>query len=209
MTVFPAQSAPRSARPHSQRNVAVTRAAVAVLWAIAYFLTLHGQKVLTGSDIPVAAGLLLAAYPLIDAVASITGWRSGRADRAGVVIDSLAVIGLLIATFSLRTQAVLIAFGAWALASGLLQLIRAWRADGPRRIQLPLILSGAISAVVGAVFAATSGQHVAPLSDLGGYAVLGAVFFLAWAFIDRKSPRPDGPQGNETAVSAFRPMESP
>jgi hypothetical protein len=192
MSTSPAQPVPRRARPSFHRNVAVTRAAAAVLWAIVYLLALHGQRVLTGSDIPALAGLLLAGYPLIDAVASISEWRlhSDRAElRAGVVIDGVAIIGLLIATLSLHSQSVLIAFGAWAVASGLLQLIRAWRSDRSRRVQLPLIISGATSAIAGVSFAAIASQHVAHLPYLGGYAVLGAVFFLIWTVIDRKSPQ--------------------
>jgi hypothetical protein len=82
-------------------------------------------------------GLLLAAYPVIDLVASVSERRTGsdRAElRAGMVIDGLAIIGLLVATLSLHTQSVLIAFGAWAFASVLLQLTRAWRADRSRRV---------------------------------------------------------------------------
>jgi hypothetical protein len=193
MSTSPAQPVPRRARPSFHRDVAVTRAAAAALWAIVYLLALHGQRVLTGSDIPVLAGLLLAAYPVIDAVASISEWRlrSDRAElRAGIVIDGLAIIALLIATLGLHTQSVLIAFGAWALASGLLQLIRAWRTDRSRRVQLPLIISGAVSAIAGISFAAIASQHVAHLPYLGGYAVLGALFFLVWTFTDRKHPRP-------------------
>lgn len=193
MSTSPAQPVPRRARPSFHRDGAVTRAAAAALWAIVYLLALHGQRVLTGSDIPVLAGLLLATYPVIDAVASISEWRlrSDRAElRAGIVIDGLAIIGLLIATLSLHTQSVLIAFGAWALASGLLQLIRAWRTDRSRRVQLPLIISGAVSAIAGISFAAIASQHVAHLPYLGGYAVLGALFFLVWTFTDRKHPRP-------------------
>jgi len=193
MSTSPAQPVPRRARPSFHREVAVTRAAAAVLWAIVYLLALHGQRVLTSSDIPVLAGLLLAAYPVIDAVASISEWRL-RSDRAelcaGVVIDGLAIIGLLMAALSLHTQSVLIAFGAWALASGLLQLTRAWRTDRPRRVQLPLTTSGAISAIAGVSFAAMASQHIAHLSYLGGYAVLGALLFLAWTYIYRKSAHP-------------------
>jgi hypothetical protein len=190
MSVPPVAPMPRRARPGFHPNVAVTRAAAAVLWAIVYLLTLHGQRVLSTSDIPLLAGLLLAAYPVIDAVASISGLRLApdRAQlRAGVVIDGLAVIGLLIATLGLRTESVLIVFGAWAFASGLLQLTRAWRADRSRRVQLPLIISGGISAIAGIFFAATAAQHVAQLSTLGGYAVLGAVFFVGWSLIDRRA----------------------
>jgi hypothetical protein len=179
-------------RIHQDARLTLTRAAVAVLWAIAYLLALHGQRIPTASDIPVLAGLLLAAYPVIDAVASLSEWRlaPSRGELgAAVVIDALAIIGLLIATFGLHTRAVLIAFGAWALASGLLQLARAWRAGRPRRVQLPLIISGGVSAVAGIFFAATASQHVAQLPYLGGYAVLGAIFFVAWTFADRQSSR--------------------
>jgi hypothetical protein len=193
MSTSPAQPVPRRARPSFHRDVAVTRGAAAALWAIVYLLALHGQRVRTGSDIPVLAGLLLAAYPVIDAVASISEWRlrSDRAElRAGIVIDGLAIIALLIATLSLHTQSVLIAFGAWALTSGLLQLTEAWRTDRSRRVQLPLIISGAVSAIAGISFAAIASQHVAHLPYLGGYAVLGALFLLVWTFTDRKHPRP-------------------
>jgi hypothetical protein len=175
----------RAPKPH---DVATIRAGAAVLWAIAYFVSLHGQRVLSSSDIPVLVGLLLAAYPAIDLIASISEWRLGRDRaelRAGMVIDGLAIIGLLVATLSLHSQSVLIAFGAWALASGLLQLTRAWRADRPRRVQLPLIISGGISAIVGISFVAMASQHVAHLSTLGGYALLGAVFFLVSTLINR------------------------
>jgi hypothetical protein len=104
-----------------------------------------------------------------------------------MAIDGLAIIGLLIATLGLQTQSVLIAFGTWAFTSGLLQLTRAWRADRSRRVQLPLIISGGISAVVGISFVAMASQHVAHLSTPGGYALLGAVFFLVWAALNRTS----------------------
>jgi hypothetical protein len=189
VSIAPAEPEPRRA-PKFQRDVAFIRAGAAVLWAIVYFVALHGQRVLSSSDIPVLVGLLLAAYPVIDAVASISEWRLSRDRaelRAGVVIDGLAIIGLLVATLSLHTESVLIAFGAWAFASGLLQLTRAWRLDRPRRVQLPLIISGGISTIVGFSFAAMASQHVAHLSGLAGYALLGAVFFLVSTFINHKS----------------------
>ena len=86
----------------------------------------------------------------------------------------------------MHIQAVLIAFGAWAVASGFLQLILAWRTDQSRRAQLPLIISGVISAIAGITFAAMASEHVAHLPYLPGYAVLGAVFFVTWTLV-RKS----------------------
>jgi hypothetical protein len=86
-------------------------------------------------------GLLLVIYPAIDAGACVTEWRLARARtqlRVGVVLDTLSIIGLLVATLGLHTQSALITFGLWALLSGLLQLATAWRADRSRRVQLPL-----------------------------------------------------------------------
>jgi hypothetical protein len=194
VSVSPAEPLARRTHPRFPRDVAITRAAAAVLWAVSYLLALHGQQVRAGASIPVLAGLLLAAYPLIDAAASLPQWRAGPGHaqlRASLVIDALAVAGLLISTLSLHTQSVLITFGAWALASGLLQLTVAWRADRSRPAQLPLIISGAISAIAGIFFAATATQHLAHLPYVAGYAVLGAVFFLLWTFINRHHPQQD------------------
>lgn len=158
-----------------------------MLWAIVYTIALHGKHVLTGADVPVLVGVLLAIYPTIDATASLAELRKGRASlelRAGFTIDVLAIAGLLVSTFALHTQYVITAFGAWAAAAGLLQVAGALRAGRPRRAQLPLIISGTVSTIVGATFIAMATQHVAHLSKLEGYPVLGAVFFLLFAAID-------------------------
>ena len=57
----------------------MTRAVVAVLWVAGFFAALHGRQVLTGSDIPLLVGLLLAAYPVIDAAAALAARRDGAA----------------------------------------------------------------------------------------------------------------------------------
>ena len=138
-----------------------------------------------GPDIPIAAGLLLAGYPLIDAVASL--YEQPRRRVPAAVIDALGVVGLLITTLTLHAGSVLIAFGTWAFASGILQLLHAWRAATPRRAQLPLILSGAISALAGVTFAAMASQRTTHLANVAGYAILGAVFFLMWTVLNRGS----------------------
>jgi uncharacterized membrane protein HdeD (DUF308 family) len=179
-----------SGAPALQRRIAATRAGAAVLWAILYAIALHGRHVLSGADIPVSVGVLIAIYPAIDAVASVAERRSAGDARpeveAGLAIDLLAIAGLLIAALALHTRWVVTGFGAWALVAGVLQVAGAWRAGRPRRAQLPLLLSGAISAVVGVTFVTMASQHVAHLSNLVGYPVLGAVFFLIWAGIDRQ-----------------------
>lgn len=178
-----------SRAPKMQRRIAATRAGAAVLWVIVYAIALHGQRVLSHADIPVLVGLLVAIYPAIDATAMVAEWRSTRDRpelRAGFAVDLLAIAGLLVSTLALHAEAVVIGFGAWALVAGLLQFAGAWRIDGPRSARVPLFLSGGISAVVGATFIASASHHVAHLSSLIGYPLLGAVFFLVYSAIDYK-----------------------
>jgi len=196
MTAFPARPEPTATHAPSPtaRHVAIIRAAAALLWAITFLATVHGRLVPAGSDIPLSAGLLLAGYPLIDAVASLLEQQKRRVPaKAAAVIDALGVVGLLITTLTLHAGSVLIAFGTWAFASGILQLLHAWRAATPRRTQLPLILSGAISAIAGIAFATMASQRTAHLANLGGYAILGAVFFLVWTVLNRGSRSVIGP----------------
>jgi len=92
------------------------------------------------------------------------------------VISSLAAVGLALAATS-GIPAVLRVFGAWAVISGVVQLIVAVRR---RRLggQAAMILSGGLSAVVGASFVVMAAKDNPMLAGVAGYAVGGAVFFL-------------------------------
>jgi uncharacterized membrane protein HdeD (DUF308 family) len=74
---------------------------------------------------------------------------------------------------------VLAVFGAWAVVSGVLQLVNALhrRRAGTGR-EIPMIFSGALSALVGLSFVASSGGDDPSLTSLAGF---GAVLFLVWA----------------------------
>jgi len=93
-----------------------------------------------------------------------------------VVVSALAAIALgLVSTVSVG--GVLAVWGIWAITSGAVQLITA----GLRRSlggQVPLIVSGAISVLAGLAFAAQSTQPAGGVAGVGGYAILGGVFFL-------------------------------
>jgi len=172
--------------------VAVSRAVAAIVWAATYLGALHGRTVRSSDDAPLLVGLLLAGYPLIDAAATESERRRDTTKttlRVDLVIDVVASAGLLVAAISLHARALLLVFGAWAVVSGLLQLARAWRAGGSRRVRLPLIISGALSAIAGIAFAASASKDIAPLAGLGGYAVLGAVLFLLWSYLARTGAR--------------------
>ena len=152
------------------RRLYCVRAGFAVVWAV-----LLG---VTASDLGVAAGVLLVIYPLFDVAAAVVDFRSSRARELvlNIVISSLAAVGLALAATS-GIPAVLRVFGAWAVISGVVQLIVAVRR---RRLggQAAMILSGGLSAVVGASFVVMAAKDNPMLAGVAGYAVGGAVFFL-------------------------------
>src|SRR5690606_21196122 len=81
-------------------------------------------------------------------------------------------------TFS--TSAALIVWGAWAIGAGIPQLISAIRnrrAGG----QVPQMLSGGISVFAGSAFLVQGLQGAQAIAGVGGYATLGAIFFLVSA----------------------------
>lgn len=152
------------------RRLYVVRVGFALVWAL-----LLG---LTASHLGVAAGVLLVIYPLVDVAAAVVDLRSSRTRALilNIVISSLAAVGLALSVTS-GIPAVLRVFGAWAIVSGIVQLTVAVR----RRAlggQVAMIVSGVLSAVVGAMFIVTAGRDGAMLAGVAGYAVGGAVFFL-------------------------------
>jgi hypothetical protein len=150
--------------------LAPTRAAIALLWAVALVVAVGDRIPTTASDVTLAAALLLSAYPLIDAVSSFVQarWVNGA-------ISTLAAAALAVATFGGDAGAALVVFGAWAVVSGAIQ----FRGALGRR-QWPMIISGGLSTLAGLSFVAASAQEEANLTMLAGYAAVGAVLYLVW-----------------------------
>jgi uncharacterized membrane protein HdeD (DUF308 family) len=152
----------------------LTRAGFAILWVLA---------AVKAAPHSAAAAILLVAYPLWDALANLVdaqrsgGFANNRPQALNVVV-SLAVaaaVGLQLDDM----HYVLAVFGAWAILSGLLQLaagMRRWKAFGA---QWAMILSGAQSALAGAVFIFQAGAAAEPtVATIAGYAGFGAFYFL-------------------------------
>jgi uncharacterized membrane protein HdeD (DUF308 family) len=173
----------------SPRRIAVGRAVLALVWAAALLLAVGDRAPNTSSDVPSAAGALLASYPAIDVVSSILGARrTGAAVRVlsvNAVIGVLAIGALAATAFGADAGAALAAFGAWAAVSGALQFALAVRVRRAEGRQLPMLVSGAISTIAGLAFVASSGSDDAHLAGISGYMALGAVLFLLSA---RRSP---------------------
>jgi len=139
-----------------------------------------------GAANPVAAAVLLVAYPAWDALANAIdarangGFKANRPQTLNVIVSSLVALAVLIA-LPIDTHLVLAVFGVWASLSGLLQLatgVRRWRAVGA---QWPMVLSGAQSALAGGFFVAqAAGALPGPSTILtvAPYAAFGALYFF-------------------------------
>lgn len=169
-------SSPETAVP-TRRRIARTRALAALVWAGAFAAALGGNPD-ASETVPTAAAALLAAYPLIDVLASVAESR-GSARKLPIVnalISLTAAVALAIAGAASDAGTTLAVFGVWAVVSGAVQL-----GVAITRREVPMIASGAISTVAGVSFVAGSTQDVAHLAGLAAYAAFGAVLYLIWA----------------------------
>ncbi|UPZ30631.1 hypothetical protein MUK60_24360 [Streptomyces sp. LRE541] len=164
--------------PAALRKLYFVRFAFAAVWAALLFATADTLG-------PVSVTLLVI-YPLFDVAAAVVDLRAARAEGVkapallvNIVVSSLTVIGLAVAATS-GIPAVLRVWGAWAVLSGVVQLV----AGAVRRKlggQWPMIISGAISTLAGTSFFASAAGDDASLKNLAGYAFLGGLFFLTSA----------------------------
>jgi len=159
------------------RRLYFVRFGFAIVWALLLFAT--------KSDLGPVSIALVVLYPLFDAAAAVFDTRSSggtgpaRGLQVNIAISLLAAIGVAAACTS-GVPAVLRVWGAWAIVSGLVQLVvgAARRKMGG---QWPMILSGGISVLAGGSFIAGASAANPSLANIAGYAVLGGIFFLVSA----------------------------
>jgi drug/metabolite transporter (DMT)-like permease len=184
LAASPLDGPPRSLSP---RRIAQLRAVVALLWAGAVAIVAGDA----GSDLPAGLAALVAVYPLIDVAASLREAALGgdrvRLLRINAAISLLATAGLAVAAFGSDTRAVLAVFGAWASVSGALQLANAIHRRRKGTRELPMLVSGALSTLAGISFIASSGMDDPTVTNLAGYAALGALLYLLWAYRTRNA----------------------
>lgn len=168
-------------------RIAALRAVVALLWAAAVAIAAGDAD----TDLSTGLALLVTAYPAIDVVASLAeAARGGEASsrlRVNAAVSSLAVVGLAVAAFGSDISTVLAVFGTWAVVSGLIQLANAIQRRRRGSREVPMLISGGLSAVAGASIIASSGAQDPSLGTLAGYATVGAILFLIWAYRTRPS----------------------
>jgi uncharacterized membrane protein HdeD (DUF308 family) len=161
------------------RNYYAVRFAVAAVW-VAAALTVAKAA-------PPLATFMLIAYPLWDALANLVDARSNgglaknRTQAINVGVSTLTALGVAAGALA-GMNAMLAAFALWALVAGLLQLATAVRRRKTYGAQWAMILSGAQSALAGAVFAKmAAGPQVDALATVAPYAAFGAFYFLVSA----------------------------
>ncbi|MFI7387296.1 hypothetical protein [Streptomyces sp. NPDC049813] len=177
LTVSPGTAPATTGTASALRRLYFVRFAFALVWALVMFT-------LSAKLTPVAT-VLLVVYPLFDVAAAVVDARASRTTQSTVVlyvnmaVSLAAAVAVGIAGAS-GVPAVLRVWGAWAIVSGLVQLVVAV----PRRAmggQWPMILSGGISVLAGASFVASAGAAEPTLTSAIGYAIPGGVFFLVSA----------------------------
>jgi len=191
MTVAPSapttRSAPHDPAPPALRRLYLARFGFALVWA--------GLFAATSSPFGSTALVLAVVYPVVDVAAAVTDVRSAPADARSrfalylnVAISTVAAVALAVVGTG-DVGDVLVVWGAWAIASGAVQLAVALQ----RRTQpghYPMIFSGALSVLAGTSFVA-SAHDATSLRSIAGYAVLGGVFFLVSALrLGRDGRRP-------------------
>jgi uncharacterized membrane protein HdeD (DUF308 family) len=178
-----------SGDPSTLRRLHLARFGFAAVWAALLFVV--------GSHLGPLTAVLLVLYPLVDVAAAAVDARSSRAAapatrnavglRATMTISALAAIGLVVALSS-GVPAVLRVWGVWAVVAGIVQLVVAIR----RRSlggQGAMIASGSISVLAGVAFVLMASAAGASLAGLGGYSLLGGIFFLVSALRLGRAPR--------------------
>ncbi|WP_405576546.1 DUF308 domain-containing protein [Streptomyces sp. NBC_01092] len=167
--------------PPGLRSLYLIRVAFSLIWAA---LVVTTSASLVSTDKPtVIAAVLLVIYPLWDVIATLLERRmtgTGSTDRVGTTNMALGLAttaAMIIAVFSAIGTALLV-FGIWALLSGAIQLVVAIRRRRTVGAQWPMVISGGLSVLAGASFAAMATSATSGLSSVAGYSAFGAFWFL-------------------------------
>jgi uncharacterized membrane protein HdeD (DUF308 family) len=159
----------------SLRGLYFARTAFSVIWVI-----LISVFVKTNSGI---AGILFIIYPAWDVFATYLDIKanpphvSKTPQYVNAVIGILTTIGVALALHK-GIPVALMVFGAWAIITGLIQLILGLRRRKKLSGQWPMIISGGQSMLAGSVFIVMANSPTMGINSLAGYSAFGAFYFL-------------------------------
>ena len=163
------------------RTLYLIRVIFSAIWVALVLLLAAG--VTNGSGPTPAAVVLLAIYPLWDAVATVVDLRVAPAGPRwprllNIGADLIATILLAVLLPLAGVTAGLIVFGVWAFLTGAVQLILAIRRQRAVGGQWPMMISGGLSVIAGIAFAAMASTPSSGLATLAGYSGFGAFWYL-------------------------------
>src|SRR5262245_13014753 len=158
---------------------------------------LFGLVVVTQPRISlVALTLTFGAYALVDGIANIVSALGGRNENENwwvLLLAGLASVGAGILTFfnpGITALALLFYVAAWAIATGLLEIVAAIRLRKEIQGEFWLILGGLLSVAFGVMLMARPGLGaLSVLWLIGGYAIAFGIILIALAFRARSFVR--------------------
>jgi len=159
----------------SLRKLYFARAAFSVIWVI-----LISVFVKTNNNI---AEILFIIYPAWDVFATYLDVKanpsqvSKKPQYINGVIGIVTTIGVALA-LQKGVSVALMVFGAWAIITGLIQLILGLRRRKELGGQWPMIISGGQSMLAGIAFIAMAKSPSMGINSLAGYSAFGAFYFL-------------------------------
>lgn len=169
------------------RKLYFIRVAFSVTWVV--LVSLLAKTSFT------AATILLVIYPLWDVVGTFLDIRANQGNGTSVTPQYVNVAISIVTTLSVAfaitkgVPAALIVFGAWALLTGLIQLVLGLKRRKEFGGQWPMILSGGQSMLAGASFIAMAHSPNMGIVNLAGYSAFGAFYYLLAAIRLGKSAK--------------------
>ena len=163
----------------SLRTLYFIRAAFSVSWVILVAL-------LAKSSFSIAM-VLLIIYPAWDVIGTLLDIRaqgSSQSKTPQYVNAAISAITTLAVALGLQkgVPEALMVFGAWAILTGLIQLILGLRRRKLLGGQWPMIISGGQSILGGSSFILLAHDPTMGISSLAGYAAFGAFYYLLAAY---------------------------
>jgi len=169
------------------RKLYFIRVAFSVTWVV--LVSLLAKTSFT------AATILLVIYPLWDVVGTFLDIRANQGNGTSVTPQYVNVAISIVTTLSVAfaitkgVPAALIVFGAWALLTGLIQLVLGLKRRKEFGGQWPMILSGGQSMLAGVSFIAMAHSPNMGIVNLAGYSAFGAFYYLLAAIRLGKSAK--------------------
>ena len=163
----------------SLRKLYFTRAAFSLVWVI--LIALFAKTSMGISSV------LLIIYPAWDVAGTFLDIRANHSSPSktpqyvNAVISSITTVAVGIA-LQKGVPEVLMVFGAWAIGTGLIQLILGLRRRKFLGGQWPMIISGGQSIIGGTSFILLAHDPTKGIISLAGYAAFGAFYYLLAAF---------------------------